>query len=486
MMDRCRRCCLLFLLVLLPGCFEQPETRSFDLSVEGDAAVDREINPDRRDFDRADTHIVADASLEHRATLPDRSHSVGDGDGGTAVDARSVTVDDSSALAADNAVSPADSSLPGADHSAALDGGALVKSAFEGYGAHVTGGGDGPVYTVTTLGNAGPGSLREAVSSSKRTIRFAVAGTIRLSQSLRIVAHDLTIDGFSAPGPVTIMGMVEIVGNQEGPTEQGSNIILQGLRFRKGYDSLRIWRNAHDIVVDHNSFSGAGDGSCDITEGAFNITFSWNIVTKTGGEGKAMLFKYGAYHTSFHHNLFHRNEQRNPLIGSTTRSLSKGPPARSPLMDARYNVISHYGGLGAAVLGQGTSANFVANLFHTASTAGARPANHLRVKAGSLYAAGNVCAHDCRGKQYQTNFVVTTANSMSNSAELVAPQIAGPAISDRAGRIAEWRRVVAEAGPGGRSTVFAGQDDALESEARAGAKAAMPTADIFTRPWNDG
>jgi hypothetical protein len=450
---------------LLAGCSEQPDTRSLDFASDGGRYEDEEARTPRADMS-TERFLAEDTRMPG---VPDN----GVPDNGVP----------------DNGVP--DNGVPDNGVPARADGGSDGQPpspsvhSFEGYAAQVSGGAGGITYTVTSLGSAGPGTLREAVGASKRVVRFAVSGTIRLSQPLRIVTHDLTVDGFTAPGPVTIVGMVEIIGSQAAPTEQASNIILRGLRFRQGYDSLRIWRNAHDIVVDHNSFSGAGDGSCDITEGAHNITFSWNIVARTAGSGKAMLFKYGAYHTSLHHNLFYRNEQRNPLVGSTTRSLSHGPPASAPLMDARYNVISHYGGYGAAVMGQDTSANFVANLFHTASVKGARPANHLRVKSGRLHAGGNVCVHDCRGRQFQTDDVVTTANSVSNSSALVAPPISGPRVFDRSARLAEWNRVVIEAGPCGRSTVFAGQDDIVEAEARSAVKAIMPATDVFDQPWND-
>src|SRR5262249_13712231 len=157
------------------------------------------------------------------------------------------------------------------------------------------------------------------------------------------------------------------IGASSGPGARASNIVMRGLRFRTSSDdNLRVWRNAHDVVVDHCSFSGASDGGCDITEGAYNVTFSWNVLAKTAGGGKAQLLKYGASHVSLHHNLYFDNVQRNPQIAAADRVYSSGPAPISPLADFRYNVVFNYGSYGFLLRGLdgdvGT-ANVVSNLF---------------------------------------------------------------------------------------------------------------------------
>src|SRR5262249_30525556 len=80
---------------------------------------------------------------------------------------------------------------------------------YPGFGFKTTGGAGRPVFTVTTLADSGPGSLRAALSKAERqggTIRFAVGGEIVLGSGLDI-PNNTTVDGASAPAPgITLRG----------------------------------------------------------------------------------------------------------------------------------------------------------------------------------------------------------------------------------------------------------------------------------------
>jgi hypothetical protein len=78
----------------------------------------------------------------------------------------------------------------------------VVAGSYEGFGAATPAGGSGTVVHVTTLRDAGAGSLREAVKHGSRTVVFDVAGEIVLTEPIIVGGAFVTIDGFSAPSPV--------------------------------------------------------------------------------------------------------------------------------------------------------------------------------------------------------------------------------------------------------------------------------------------
>ena len=117
-----------------------------------------------------------------------------------------------------------------------------------GYGAGTTGGAGGTVYTVTSLADAGPGSLREAVGrAGRRIVRFAVGGTIRLTSGDIAVGHgDVTIDGTGQT--VTLRGGTLSI--------RASNVIVCNLRFRVGDEETDAPADQDGLTI--NGGTGAG------------------------------------------------------------------------------------------------------------------------------------------------------------------------------------------------------------------------------------
>ena len=88
----------------------------------------------------------------------------------------------------------------------------------EGMGGGAIGGGrlgySNTVYHVTSLADSGAGTLRDAVSSTNRTVVFDISGTIWLQSRLVITNSFLTLAGQTAPGDgITVAGWETSVTN---------------------------------------------------------------------------------------------------------------------------------------------------------------------------------------------------------------------------------------------------------------------------------
>lgn len=184
----------------------------------------------------------------------------------------------------------------------------------EGFGAAATGGAGGEVYWVTTLADNGPGSLRSGAEDTRPLwIRFAVSGEIVMGPPLRVASHK-TIDGRGAD--VTLSGhSLELDGVE--------NVIITNLRFGEarrgaGRDVITMIRGAHDLWVNHCTFTDSPDELVSIAGGATDITVSWSHFQNAG---KAMLV--GSRESrevdmdtrvTVHHNWFDRTRERNPRV----------------------------------------------------------------------------------------------------------------------------------------------------------------------------
>lgn len=234
----------------------------------------------------------------------------------------------------------------------------------QGFGATTPGGAGKPVFRVTNLNAAGPGSLADALSGDNRTIEFGVGGTIDSDEITMAGRQFVTIAGETAPAP----GITLTRGGLS--IEEGCHdIIVRHIRSRNTKDdAFRVFAS-HDILFDHVSASGAGAGSLDITEGSYNVTVQWSILS--GGASDNMLVSYGAKHVSVHHDLFVGSES--PTV--TGQAGSKAPASGADLAaDVRNNIVWNWGTAGGAGFGMGANvddsarANVVDNFFEAHGT----------------------------------------------------------------------------------------------------------------------
>ncbi|MCK5831649.1 MAG: hypothetical protein KAH20_15245 [Methylococcales bacterium] len=230
----------------------------------------------------------------------------------------------------------------------------------EGGGANTIGGRGGVVYEVINLNDHGEGSLRYGLTSAEfrnrpRTIVFKVGGYIHLESSLFVFndAH-ITIAGQTAPGDgITIVypsspngGVIEFRNTQ--------NVIMRYIRIKKGggppagYNqqgsNLSLIGDVNNIIVDHCSIGWAGDenfGGFNVHPGGAivpnKISFQWSIssenlrrpTTVNGKNTDSTGFFMGSstnpetsVDVSVHHNLFARNNNRNPNFKNGSGDIS--------------------------------------------------------------------------------------------------------------------------------------------------------------------
>jgi pectate lyase len=216
----------------------------------------------------------------------------------------------------------------------ACGGGLPAFPGAEGFGCGTPGGRGGQVITVTNLNDAGAGSLRAALESSgRRFVVFAVSGTIDVSEQIVVDSPYLTVAGQTAPGGGITLRAAD--GNVSGLVDvRTHDVVIRFMRFRTGappsvtgenLDGVNIWRDGHDVVIDHNSFSWAVDENVSTWDDAHDITFSWNIIAQglresthpDGEHSKGLLVSGDATgDISVHHNLFAHNTARNPQVTS--------------------------------------------------------------------------------------------------------------------------------------------------------------------------
>jgi hypothetical protein len=209
---------------------------------------------------------------------------------------------------------------------------------------------------VTSLEDAGPGTLRAAIEAEDaRIIVFDVGGTIRLRSPLIIRHGQLTLAGQTAPGGgVAIRDHPLIV--------RADDVVIRHLRARLGdesgaeADAISIERGRR-IILDHVSASWSVDETLSLgsrydppERGIYDVTVQNAIISESlnasghdkGDHGYGTLARGGhGARISFIGNLWANHRARMPRPGNYN------PPAvdpAGPLFEFRENVFFNWGG----------------------------------------------------------------------------------------------------------------------------------------------
>lgn len=203
-----------------------------------------------------------------------------------------------------------------------------------GYGAATVGGSGGQVLTVSTVDE-----LRSALEASgPRIVRFdvpSIGATLRFDDRITVIHPEVTIDGSTARGPVTLRGWLVFTT---------SEVIIRDVRIRPGdigndnmndREALTInGREAprNNIVVDGVSMMWGPDvGGISLLGEVRNVTVQYSIIgpglhlskhvegtVAAGGHSYAANIAEqvngSARRITFYRNLFHTSDKRGPAV----------------------------------------------------------------------------------------------------------------------------------------------------------------------------
>ncbi len=212
----------------------------------------------------------------------------------------------------------------------------LLKAAIpvfpgaEGGGAFTPGGRGGKVVVVTSLADAGPGTLREACETGgARIVVFNVAGIIRLSTPIHLRAPYITIAGQTAPGDgICVTGSSFLIDTHD--------VVLRHIRFRRGAQDVAFRDDAvggnpvGNIMIDHVSASWGLDENMSIYRHVYdrdstgkgeklptvNVTIQNSIFSEAmDAYNHAFGSTIGGHNSLFARNLWASNISRNCSVG---------------------------------------------------------------------------------------------------------------------------------------------------------------------------
>lgn len=200
----------------------------------------------------------------------------------------------------------------------------------EGGGMYSFGGRGGNIYTVTSLEDRGPGTLREACEKGgARIIVFNVSGIIKIKSPLIIRAPYITIAGQTAPGDgICVAGESIWIDTHD--------VVIRHMRFRRGEtfvgrrDDAIGGNPVGNIMIDHVSATWGLDENMSMYRHMYSPGATYpdekkptvNITIQNSLFGEALdTYNHafgstlGGENCAFIRNMWANNAGRNPSIG---------------------------------------------------------------------------------------------------------------------------------------------------------------------------
>ena len=137
------------------------------------------------------------------------------------------------------------------------------------------------------------------------------------------------------------------------------DVIVRGIRIRNAAaDGIQIAWEAYNILIDHVSIHGSGDGNLDISQGSRDVTASWSVFAEPVSR-KTMLIKNNPARITLHHNVFVKGQTRNPQVSID----NAGNPATDTTLDMWNNVVFDWGVGYGTLIRNGARANIINNFY---------------------------------------------------------------------------------------------------------------------------
>lgn len=248
---------------------------------------------------------------------------------------------------------------------------------INGYGALVTGGQGQEVVHCTNL------SQLASMIRSNRIILIDVSGNISESVDIENI-QNLTIDCYSTKQDVSISG----VGGDGMYIYNSNNIIIRGLRIKNcNGDCIGVNGSSSNIVLDHCSAYGGGDGNIDFAAAAGkNFTMQWCFLGNNNGSGRNLGTTINA---SIHHCFYASGSngegaERNPFFHA---NYSPKGTQSNPNFDFVNNLVAASGRY-ASGCGYGAVGNFI-NSYYVSNKSGLINLDSDSGNPGKAHVSGN-------------------------------------------------------------------------------------------------